>query len=346
MKKLLFALVLPLVAVAQDRYPSINIVSTQPSGSCVVPSSLEQYNGDIYTCDPITAQWRLLTSQSTTFTPLTGDATSTATGGATTVIGLKGALLPSLTTGFLYWNGSAWAFNAGASNISGLTTGQIPIAGSSTTLTSSVAAPSGTIVGTSDTQTLTNKTLTSPTLTTPALGTPSALVITNATGTCTACTANAAVNISTNGSGYYVWGMNSGGSAQGWQVPVVSGQTNGKIPLATGSNVIGSPSHLDDGLTTASTITSTEAIAAPSITLSGAPQIKTNTASNTDLAGFITLSGGTGTYTFSGTYTSAPVCTASDKTGANAVGVSTSTTVLTLTGTSTDVINYICIGRN
>lgn len=77
-----------------------------------------------------------------------------------------------------------------------------------------------------------------------------------------------------------------------------------------------------------------------------APRLRTGTASNTDSAGQITLSSGAGSYSFSGTYTSAPICTATDATGANAVKAAVTTTTLSLTGTSSDVINYVCVARN
>ena len=129
---------------------------------------------------------------------------------------------------------------------------------------------------------------------------------------------------------------------------IFSGQTAGyAVEAATGNTATG-PFPMDDSVTTASTITAHKTFAAPSIktTGTGCP-ICTGTTSNYDLAGQLTLSGGTASYSFvaSPGYVSAPICTASDTTAANAVQVTVTTSTLTLTGTGTDVIDYICIGR-
>jgi hypothetical protein len=69
---------------------------------------------------------------------------------------------------------------SGAATLTGI------LKGNGTSAFTAVTAPSGTIVGTTDTQTLTNKTLTSPTLTSPTLTTPA--LGTPASGTLSSCT--------------------------------------------------------------------------------------------------------------------------------------------------------------
>lgn len=77
--------------------------------------------------------------------------------------------------------------------------------------------------------------------------------------------------------------------------------------------------------------------------------LQSNTSSNTDLDGELTASSNSVTYTWTGTYSVHPICTASDLTSSNtAVKVSyTSTTSVTFTTTgASDVVDYICHGRN
>jgi hypothetical protein len=64
---------------------------------------------------------------------------------------------------------------------------------------------------------------------------------------------------------------------------------------------------------------------------------------DTDSVGTVTLSGGTYTLTFAGHYLTAPICTGSDRTAVNAVKILTGTTSAVFTGTTTDVIGYICV---
>lgn len=80
----------------------------------------------------------------------------------------------------------------------------------------------------------------------------------------------------------------------------------------------------------------------------GTVSIGSGTSSNTDLDGTLTMSGGTATYTFSGSYGTHPMCTASDETSIAAVKV-TYTGVVSVTFTTagaSDVVDYHCLARN
>lgn len=61
--------------------------------------------------------------------------------------------------------------------------------------------------------------------------------------------------------------------------------------------------------------------------------------------GTVSLSGGTTTVTFSKAFANAPVCIASDQTGANAVKSAPTATTDVLTGTTTDSIAWACFGN-
>ncbi len=75
--------------------------------------------------------------------------------------------------------------------------------------------------------------------------------------------------------------------------------------------------------------------------------VRSGSSSNTDMTGRVTLSGGTATYTLAGTYASAPECVTADvTTPTNSNYVVESTTALTFYGTGTDVLKWICMGRN
>jgi hypothetical protein len=118
MKRLLLLLPLFLPAVLEAQFVSTGVYAGRPN-PCIYGTqyiAIDQVApSNTYYCTlsgpGAATQWVALFSGGS-FIPLTGDATSTATGGLTEVIGLLNHALPSLSTGFLNWTGTAWALSS------------------------------------------------------------------------------------------------------------------------------------------------------------------------------------------------------------------------------------------
>jgi hypothetical protein len=109
--------------VCSGRPVALALPGPTPSPSCLalpvtitgagdISSTLSSAAPAFYPCTQWSGSAWVACGGPGSFTALTGDATSTSTGGATTVVGLKGNLLPSLSTGYLNWTGTAWALSS------------------------------------------------------------------------------------------------------------------------------------------------------------------------------------------------------------------------------------------
>jgi hypothetical protein len=111
----------------------------------------------------------------------------------------------------------------------------------------------GAVVGTTNTQTLTNKTLTAPTLTTPALGTPASGVMTNVTGLPLTTAVTGTLPVLNGGTGVTTStgsGANVLGTSPTLVTPILGTPTSGTLTNTTGLPISTGVSGLGSGVAT------------------------------------------------------------------------------------------------
>lgn len=233
-------------------------IITVPSGSATYNATALISSGAAASADPAYVEKSTLTTKGDIF------AASAASTPARLAVGTNGYIL---TADSAEATGVKWAANAGSGDVVGpssavddriatfdLTTGKLLQDGGSTianvqaranhtgtqTLATisdagtiaSLAAPSGTVVGTTDSQTLANKTLTAP-----ILGTPTSGVLTNCTGTALGLTAGGAYVVTASKAAAYTAGTDNALEMYGGIIYVTSAAVITLPAVAVGMSV-------------------------------------------------------------------------------------------------------------